>query len=102
LSQTVRKKEHSGSDFAERFGLLENGDVDASLPQRASGGDPPDSAAHHGGAEAPSPPKFVFHVKIYRGFELKRKTRKALLALCRFRTAAIPLSRQQRKDAIES
>jgi hypothetical protein len=63
LPKTVRKKEHASSDLAERSGLLEDRHVYTSVEQRARGGNPSDSAAHHGGAKAPSPPEFVFHVK---------------------------------------
>jgi hypothetical protein len=63
LSKTVRKKEHARPDLAERSGLLEDRDVDTSVKQRARSGKPSNSAAHYGGAKAPSPPRFVFHVK---------------------------------------
>jgi hypothetical protein len=63
LSKAVRKKEYASSDLAEGSGLLEERHVYTSVEQRARGGNPSYSAAHYGGAKAPSPPRFVFHVK---------------------------------------
>jgi hypothetical protein len=70
------------------------------VAQGARGGNPAYSAAHDGGAKAPSSPRFVFHVKIYRAFRPKRNRRKSLLR--RFRTqGCYPRSDYRRKEAIE-
>jgi hypothetical protein len=64
LAKAIRKDQDSSPNLALGFSLLENGDVDTSLPQRACGGNTADPAAHNGGAKVSSSPRLVFHLNL--------------------------------------
>ena len=57
------RSDQASPNLAERSGLLENRDFDASLAQRAGGGNTANSAADDGGAEAPLRSRFIAHAK---------------------------------------